>query len=560
MAGFQKPVLKTIAVFVSALVMVCTLWVGTGAAWADDDQHPLAAGSMHASASKTLADVSWERLWGDKALDTMVAITRAGNYPKGGTVVLVTANGFWDALTAAGLAGLSDAPVIMTDGKTLSPQAQQMLALLKPKTIIVSGGTAALSEAVAKSAGAAAGGATVKRCWGQHASDTAVENFKQAPKITGQSWSKRAFVCTDASYYDALSAAPISYALRMPIFLTNGHDDISNATLSAIKSGGFESVYIVGGSVAITPNVEKKMKSSGIKVAGRLRGQTAIDTSGEVAAFGLRNGMTADGMGVATSGGYWDALAGAAFCGRNNAVIVLASGPTSSTISGFVRNNASSISNGYIFGGHLAVSYSTELALNGQAYDKWSSLLRAYRDDAKVNQLLFVKGTGGTNARIELYQKTNSSWTRTLSCQGWVGEDGIGQASESWSATPEGDFGITGAFGVKPSPGTKLSYLQVTNAHYWCSDTSYYNRLINIYEKPHECWGEHLIDYPTAYEYGLFFDYNTNPVVCGAGSAFFIHCKINASYTAGCVMMDRANMIKVIQSLSPGARVCIHMQ
>lgn len=113
-----------------------------------------------------------------------------GTIRPGGTVVLVTANGFWDALTASGIAGLADAPVVMTDGESLSEQAESVLSTLRPKTIIVSGGAAAVADSVADEASAAAKGATVKRCWGQVASDTAVDSFAKAASITGQAWVK----------------------------------------------------------------------------------------------------------------------------------------------------------------------------------------------------------------------------------------------------------------------------------------------------------------------------------------------------------------------------------
>ena len=47
-------------------------------------------------------------------------------------------------------------------------------------------------------------------------------------------------------------------------------------------------------------------------------------TSEKVAAFGVDTfGMNVNKMGVATNKGYWDALAGAALCGKNETVLVL---------------------------------------------------------------------------------------------------------------------------------------------------------------------------------------------------------------------------------------------
>lgn len=188
----------------------------------------------------------------------------------------------------------------------------------------------------------------------------------------------------------------------------------------------------------------------------------------------------------------------------------------------------------------------------------WQSLEWKYEDNAKVNDLIFVKYAGGSNATVVVESKENGKWVQKLSCAAYVGRAGIGDAYEGSTLTPSGDFGITGAFGIRPNPASKMSYLQVTNAHYWCGDPSYYNQLIDINQKPHYCWGEHLIDYPGAYDYGMFMDYNTNPVVYGKGSAFFLHCFPRAPYTAGCIAVSRDNMIRIIQTVRPNARICIY--
>ena len=191
---------------------------------------------------------------------------------------------------------------------------------------------------------------------------------------------------------------------------------------------------------------------------------------------------------------------------------------------------------------------------------RWDVLEFKYRNDESVNQLLEVKYTGGVKAKIVLKQKADNDWETFLTCSGYVGKSGIGQAREGISRTPVGDFEITEAFGIKGNPGTCLRYVKVNSNMYWCADSSYYNTLIDITKKPHYCTGEHLIDYSPYYDYGLFFDYNTNPIKYGKGSAFFVHCTgpSSPSGTGGCVAMSKTNMVKVIQYLEPCARLLIY--
>ncbi|MBP3866817.1 MAG: cell wall-binding repeat-containing protein, partial [Eggerthellaceae bacterium] len=308
--------------------------------------------------------VTVSRLQGATALDTMRAIVNAG-WVSGGTVVLATSEGYWDGLTANGVAGLAGAPIVLTDGGSLSWQARDVISKLKPSKIVVCGGRLAISDAVVASATGAAGTKPqVKRLWGSAADGTACSIFLDGDDFAGGSWSKSAFVCTDNGYWDALSAAPISYVKHMPIFLTTGSGErLSSETLSAMKSGGIESVYVVGGEKAVAPQVVSQLKSAGITVTDRIWGSDAVATSDKVARLAVSLGLSPNKLGVATSAGYWDALAGAALCGKRGSALVIVDGPKAATISGFVKAHKAAISNATIFGGSMAVSNTTATAL-----------------------------------------------------------------------------------------------------------------------------------------------------------------------------------------------------
>lgn len=317
-----------------------------------------------------------ERLYGNNALDTMAAIVNAGSFPKNGTVVLATNGGFHDALTAAGVAGLANAPVLMTNGTSLSSQTRAQLEYLKPQTIVVCGGTAAVSDGALGEALIASGATKFERLWGQTATGTAANIFKEAESITGGEWSHMAFICTNSGYWDALAAAPVSYTLHMPIFLTEGVNDISEETLEAMGSD-ITNFYIVGGTAAVSDNVRQKLVDRGYTFNGRLGGRTAIETSEWVAGLGLSaSAINANKVGIATVNDYYDALSGAAFCGLNKSVLLLVLDAQSHSIAGDVSqyegkavkpfvlaDRADEISQAYIFGGPAAVSNETEAAI-----------------------------------------------------------------------------------------------------------------------------------------------------------------------------------------------------
>ena len=305
------------------------------------------------------------RIEGRLALDTMRQIVLKGQWGEGGTVVLVTDGGYWDGLTANGIAGLAGAPIVMTNSKTLSTQARQVLETLRPKTVILVGGPLALSQKVYDEARAAAGtNPAMWRLSGEKADATACDLFSRGFAATGQTWSSTAFICTDSGFWDALSAAPISYVKHMPIFLTSGLGArLSADTLRAMKEGGITKVYIVGGADAVSADVEKQLSDEGIELCDRIWGDDAVETSDKVASFGIEQGLSANNLGVATSSGYWDALAGAAFCGKLGSVLVVVNGPDALTISSFAFAHKDAISQAYLFGGPAALDPSIRESL-----------------------------------------------------------------------------------------------------------------------------------------------------------------------------------------------------
>jgi L,D-peptidoglycan transpeptidase YkuD (ErfK/YbiS/YcfS/YnhG family) len=186
----------------------------------------------------------------------------------------------------------------------------------------------------------------------------------------------------------------------------------------------------------------------------------------------------------------------------------------------------------------------------------WEALKEKYREDTNTNQLLLVKYQGGSRAIVELYDKQDGAWVLIRSGEGEVGREGIGKAAEGDARTPVGEFTLTGAFGIQEDPGAKQTYTHIQDYHYLCADEAYYNQLIDIRQVPHDCSGEHMIEYTQCYAYGMFLDYNKENIF-GKGSAIFLHCKGKKGYTAGCVAVDEPFMLEILRRAGEGAKICI---
>jgi L,D-peptidoglycan transpeptidase YkuD (ErfK/YbiS/YcfS/YnhG family) len=137
----------------------------------------------------------------------------------------------------------------------------------------------------------------------------------------------------------------------------------------------------------------------------------------------------------------------------------------------------------------------------------------------------------------------------------YVGEDGVGQASEYVSRTPAGVFTLTESFGRLSDPGTRLPYRQVDHSSWWVSDVT--SPHYNTYREcsPGAWCGfrqsrSEQLGAISLYSHSLVIDYNRDPVIPGAGSAFFLH-ETEGKPTQGCVSIRRDQLSAVLRWLDP---------
>ncbi len=207
-----------------------------------------------------------------------------------------------------------------------------------------------------------------------------------------------------------------------------------------------------------------------------------------------------------------------------------------------------------------ALSSAAQSAVVDMSTCKDSTELTRYIADTAVHHIIVVKYTGGTSCAVKMYEKVQhagkAGWRVALACDGIVGRNGVGKQRAGDKKTPLGDFGMITAFGIKPNPGTKLPYVDVTPSIYCCADNVAYNRIIDVNDKPHRCRGEHMITYDPDYNYGFFFDYNKDCVV-GKGAAVFFHCTSDSPSTAGCIGVAEKDMVAILQAIDMGARLIV---
>lgn len=273
------------------------------------------------------------RLWGEDAFGTMQACLREAPYNWGKSagyhpdMILATSDGYWDALAAAGLAGLNYCPVVVTPKDSLDAHTRAEIIAMDIERVTIVGGPNSVQESVADEVRSL--GVEVDRVYGQDAAGTANAIYEAGKGFSRLyyplAWSDTAIIATSSGYWDALSIASYSGAKHAPIFLTNSDKVLAPETLDILSSGGFSRAIIVGGPLSVSGAVHDQLNGIGLPYE-RLEGETAIDTSAKTVAWCHGEGLTGGLRGrffVATTQGYWDALCGSPWAACEDAPLVL---------------------------------------------------------------------------------------------------------------------------------------------------------------------------------------------------------------------------------------------
>lgn len=227
------------------------------------------------------------RLAGVDRVATSVEVAR--QFASASTVVLATSAGFADALVGGPLAASTSSPVLLTAPDSLDPRVSDEIRRLGATSVVLLGGSAALSQVVEDAVRAT--GLAVERIAG-------ASRYETAAGVAGALGpSPTVLVASGEAFPDALSAG----ALGLPVLLTT-RDVLPDATAVAI---GASTPIVVGGPVAVAPQV--------LPAAARIAGTDRYDTSARVADWGLANGRYNDARLVTARGDRFpDALVGGA--------------------------------------------------------------------------------------------------------------------------------------------------------------------------------------------------------------------------------------------------------
>lgn len=259
-----------------------------------------------------------QRLAGSDRYATAAQV--AGQFPVGTSVAYVASGtSFPDALAGAALAGSLHAPVLLTAKGSLPQATKTALTRLRPRRIVVLGGTGAVSAAVATALKAYTAGG-VSRLSGADRYATAAAIAQAMVGAVGTP--DTVYVASGASFPDALAGSALAGHEGQPVLLTSP-TSLSTAAASWLSGHRPGRIVVLGGSGAVSDAVLARLGSYTGGTVSRLAGGDRFATAAAVAAaFGAKpagSAYVADGL------AFPDALAGAALAGTRGAPVLLVS-------------------------------------------------------------------------------------------------------------------------------------------------------------------------------------------------------------------------------------------
>ncbi len=270
------------------------------------------------------------RLYGMDRYQTAVAVSRS-TFATAAAVVLANGKSYADALSAAGLAGALNGPVLLTPGVGAVPDSVlRELQRLQASKIVIVGSENSVSADIERrlSAPPPAGlGYDVDRLGGRNRFATSMLVAERVRELGG---SREAFLVSGRSYADALSVSPVAFARKMPIVLTDPKV-LSPEAEAALNSLDATHVVVAGSVNAVSAGAAAK--AGGILAANdtgaghrldRWEGADRFATSTSVAEHAMALGWADWGhAALSTAYDYPDALGGGAAVGARAGVLLL---------------------------------------------------------------------------------------------------------------------------------------------------------------------------------------------------------------------------------------------
>lgn len=295
--------------------------------------------------------VSISRIQGLNRYDTAAKIS-ASLMNLSNLVILASGQNYPDALAGGAYAAELNVPMLLTMKDQLPQVTLDELDRLGATQIQILGGTSAISQAV-EDALEADPQRTVTRIQGLNRYETAVEIAK---KMTGSKL--KVFLASGENFADAISIGPVAALSKTPVLLTQSAS-LSPATMAALEDWGTTEVTILGGTTAISQEVQDTLEDMMPGGVNRIGGATRYETNDLINRAYYTDPTK---LYIASGEAYPDALTGSLLAAKDGTTIGLTkAGELPLSLSTYVTGNP--ITQVVILGGMSAISMAVETSI-----------------------------------------------------------------------------------------------------------------------------------------------------------------------------------------------------
>ncbi len=273
-----------------------------------------------------------DRVAGANRYATAAATSRR-HFAESGIVVLASGENWPDALSATGLAGALDCPLLLVRRDSIPDETYQEIVRLDATYFMLVGGSGAVSDAVFQTFQDDFGEFSIQRVAGSNRYHTAARVAQRVNDLTQMSpvnytWPSMAIVVSGESYADALAAAPLAAARHMPILLTR-RDSLPPHTATELARDVYRLALVIGGPGAVSDPTKASVDAivtanPGGSAGSRWWGADRYATASEVASRAVGNRwLDLDAVGLASGQAFPDALAAGAALGSYGSPLLL---------------------------------------------------------------------------------------------------------------------------------------------------------------------------------------------------------------------------------------------
>ena len=350
------------------------------------------------------------RLAGEDAVQT-ASIIASEAFGDSTWAILARDDDFADAMSATGLAGALNAPIVLTDRHGLSSEAATTLSELGVENVYIIGGQGAMPGAF-ESQLRAIGVSHAERIFGNEAYDTSAVCADRIAKLDNAC--DYAIVAYGQNFQDALSMSSFAYKYHVPIFLqtygsNSSYRHLTDDALAMLNGTGAYAqakVFVAGGAGAVSQDSAEHALDGGLRGGQRLWGDSGYDTSEAIGEFITDQHLLSAGTICLASGalkpGGSDALAGAALAGKAGGIMLLTNGNAdiestdTTTVDGFLTANASVAENVFILGGTYVMPTALKNTIDEILH---AARIKVSADSSKVH---FIDVGQGDSELVEL--------------------------------------------------------------------------------------------------------------------------------------------------------------